>query len=90
MLPLKKETPITAIVSHACDTIAITLPIMTPCITRNLVFRILSPQNGGGGGSGGGARDGGLQRLGAGAGTPAQAHILPMIFISLPSAPEPC
>lgn len=47
MLPLKKETPITAIVSHACDTIAITLPIMTPCITRNLVFRILSPQNGG-------------------------------------------
>lgn len=43
MLPLKKETPIIAIVSRACDTIAITLPIMTPCITRNLVFRILSP-----------------------------------------------
>lgn len=47
MLPLKKETPIIAIVSRACDTIAITLPIMTPCITRNLVFRILSPWNGG-------------------------------------------
>lgn len=47
MLPLKKETPIIAIVSCACDTIAITLPIMTPCITSNLVFRILSPWNGG-------------------------------------------
>ena len=49
MLPLKKETPIIAIVSRACDTIAITLPIMTPCITSNLVFRILSPGNGRGG-----------------------------------------
>lgn len=47
MLPLTKETPITAIVSRVCDTIAITLPIMTPCITRNLVFRIVSPWNGG-------------------------------------------
>lgn len=44
MLPLK--TLIMAIVSSACDTIAITLPVMTPCITPNLVFRILSPWNG--------------------------------------------
>lgn len=49
MPPLKKVTPIIAFVSHACDTIAINLPIMTPCITRNLVFRILSPWNGGSG-----------------------------------------
>lgn len=73
MLPLKKETPITAIVSRACDTIAITLPIMTPCITRNLVFRILSPWNGGVEGSGGrmGAQDG---RGSAEAGSGAQGH----------------
>lgn len=44
MLPLKNL--IMAIVSSACDTIAITLPVMTPCITPNLVFRILSPWNG--------------------------------------------
>lgn len=47
MLPVKRETPIIAIVSSGCDTIAITLPIMTPCITSNLVFRILSPWKGG-------------------------------------------
>lgn len=44
MLLLK--TLIMAIVSSACDTIAITLSVMTPCITPNLVFRILSPWNG--------------------------------------------
>lgn len=43
-LPL--NTLIMAIVSSACDTIAITLPVMTPCITPNLVFRIVSPWNG--------------------------------------------
>ncbi len=89
MLLLKKETPIIAIVSRACDTIAITLPIMTPCITRNLVFRILSPWNGGVEGAGRrGARDGGLQRLGAGAGTPVQAYILPMILFLSPLRPS--
>lgn len=89
MLPLKKETPIIAIVSCACDTIAITLPIMTPCITRNLVFRILSPWNGGEEGAGRrGARDGGLQRLGAGTGTPEQAYILPMILFLSPLRPS--
>lgn len=31
-----------AVVSCACDTIVITLPIMTLCITCNLVFRIVS------------------------------------------------
>lgn len=50
--PEERDPPITAIVSRACDTVAITLPVMTPCITRNLVFRILSPQNGGVEGSG--------------------------------------
>lgn len=44
MLPLK--TPIMAVVIRACDAIAITLPVMTPWITPNLVFRILSPWNG--------------------------------------------
>lgn len=69
---------------RACDTIAITLPIMTPCITSNLVLRILSPWNGGVEG----ARDGGLQRLGVGAGTPMQAYILPMILFLSPLRPS--
>ncbi len=89
MLHLKKETPITAIVSRACDTIAITLPIMTPCITRNLVFRILSPWNGGAEGVGRkGARDRGLQRQGAGARTQVRAYILPMILFLSPLRPS--
>lgn len=90
MLPLKKETPITAIVSRACDTIAITLPIMTPCITRNLVFRILSPWNGGVEGSGGGGerRTGICRGWERGAGTPVQAHILPMILFLSPLRPS--
>lgn len=66
---------------RACDTIAITLPIMTPCITSNLVFRFLSPWNGGLEGTRRrGARDGGLQSLGVGAGTPVEGYILPMIL----------
>lgn len=52
VLPLKKETHVIAIVSGACDIMAITLPIMTPCITSNLVFRILSPWNRGAVGAG--------------------------------------
>lgn len=81
MLPLKeRDPPITAIVSRACDTVAITLGVMTPCITRNLVFRILSPQNGGGGGE----RDGALRRLGAGTGS----HILTMILFLSPLHPS--
>lgn len=86
MLPLKKETPIIAIVSCACDTIAITLPIMTPCITRNLVFRILSPWNGGEEGSTGrGSAEAGSGHRDTGAGLHS-----PNDFISLPSATEPC
>lgn len=89
MLTLKKETPIMSIVSCACDTIAITLPIMTPCITSNLVFRILSPRNGGDGGTGRrGAWDGGLQRLGAGTEATVQAYILPMILFLSPLRPS--
>lgn len=85
MLPLKKATPLIAIVSCACDTIAITLPIMTPCIISNLVFRIVSPWNGGVEGAGRReAWDGGRQSLVAGAGTPVQAYILPMILFLSP------
>ena len=89
MLPWKKKPPIIAIVSRACDTIAITLPIMTPCITSNLVFRILSPWNGGvEGAARRGAWDRGLQRLGAGTGTPVQVYILSMILFLSPLRPS--
>lgn len=86
MLPQKKEIPIIAIVSRACDTIAITLPIMTPCITSNLVFRNLSPWNGGVEGSmGRGSAESGSGRRDTSAGLHS-----PNDFISLPSATEPC
>lgn len=84
MLPLKKEALIMAIVSYVCDSIAITLPIMTPCITSNLVFRIVSPWNGGRREAG----DGGRRGLIAGAGTPVQAYILPMILFLSPLRPS--
>lgn len=89
MLLLKKETPIIAIVSHACDTIAITLPIMTPCITRNLVFRILSPRNGGVEGAGRSTGRRSAEARSRRRDTSAGLHS-PNDFISLPSAPEPC
>jgi len=89
MLPLKKEAPIIAIVSCASDTTAITLRIMTPCITSNLVFRTVSPWNG----WVEGARrreawDGGRRSLIVGAGTPVQAYILPMILFLSPLRPS--
>lgn len=91
MLPLKKETPIIAIVSRARDTIAITLPIMTPCITSNLVFRILSPWNGGVEGA---VEEGSVGRgsaeAGSGRGDTGAGLHSPNDFISLPSATEPC
>lgn len=83
METLQLKTPIMAIVSSAYDTIAITLPVMTPCITPNLVFRILSPWNGWVEGAGRGSGTG-LCRGRGRAGTPAEAYILPMIsFLSL-------
>lgn len=85
----EERDPFHSCCQRACDTIAITLPIMTPCITSNLVFRILSPWNGGVEGAGRrGAWDEGLQSLGAGAGTPAQAYSLPMILFLSPLRPS--
>lgn len=85
---LAMETPllktlIMAIVSSACNTIAITLPVMTPWITPNLVFRILSSWNGWVEGAGRGPGQGSAE-AGAERGTPAEAYLLPMIsFLSL-------
>lgn len=84
-LLLKKAASLIAIVSRACDTIAITLPIMTPCITSNLVFRIVSLWNGGvEGARRREAWDRGRQSSVAGGGTPVQAYILPMILFLSP------
>lgn len=85
MLPLK--TPIMAIVSRACDTIAITLPVMTPCITPNLVFRILSPWNGRVEGAGRGPGRSSAESE-AEPGTPAVAYTLPMILFLSPLCPS--
>lgn len=85
MLPLK--TPIMAVVSRACDAIAITLPVMTPCITPNLVFRILSPWNGWVEGAGRGPGQGSAE---AERGQTGGGLHSPNDFISLPSVPESC
>lgn len=89
------KTPIMAIVSSAYDTIAITLPVMTPCITPNLVFRILSPWNGWVEGAGRGSGTGLCRGRGRGRGMRQSGDtgggLLSLYdFISLPSLPESC
>lgn len=91
MLPLKKEAPIIAIVSCACDAIAIKLSIMTPCITSNLVFRMVSPWNARVEGAGRReAWDQGSAELDSERRDTRAGPHSPNDFISLPSATEPC